>query len=85
MSNQTQTEATHKPTPSGMKTVFAYLAGLMLGILLILPTLEDSLFSMMIGLRLDATGRSLLFGLLMMFVVSMGLFTLFQIFIFLDR
>ena len=82
---QTQTEPTHKPTPSGMKTVFAYVAGLMLGGLLILPAINDSLLSMLTQAQMDATGRSLLIGLLMLFVVSMGLFTLFQIFIFLDR
>lgn len=82
---QTQTEATHKPTPSGIKTVFAYVAGLMLGGLLILPASDGSLVSILTTAQMDATGRSLLFGLLMLFVVSMGLFTLFQIFVFLDR
>ena len=82
---QTQTEATHKQTPSGIKTVFAYVAGLMLGGLLILPASDGSLVSILTTAQMDATGRSLLFGLLMLFVVSMGLFTLFQIFVFLDR
>ena len=82
---QTQTEPTHKPTPSGMKTVFAYVAGLMLGGLLVLPALDGSLVSMLTQAEMDATGRSLLLGLLMLFVVSMGIFTLFQVFVFLDR
>lgn len=85
MTNQTHTEPTHKPTPSGIKAISAYLAGLVIGGLLIMPAAEDTILTMFTNTQLDATGRSLLLGLLMLFIVSLGLFTLFQIFIFLDR
>lgn len=72
------------PKPQRSKLVVSFVIGSLVGVWLAFPAIRPILKAQLTG-QLDAMGRTLAIGVLLMVMVTLGMVILFQLFMFMDR
>jgi len=72
------------PRPQQSKMAISFMIGSLVGLWLAMPAVRPFFQNQLTG-HLDAVGRTLAIGVLLMVIVTLGMVVLFQLFMFMDR